>query len=728
MYLSGMQIVNFRNYMQTCFEFEKGANTIIGENDSGKTNALTALRLLLDDSFYYNAKRLRESDFPYALADDTWRGHWIIISATFSDINATDKLNDICANMLVDDTEISAAVSSLLANCEDDQGVVTLYVRPQRSIRKRLHEASGDSEKFTEIRNTIRLSDYEFYYTTKSKADFCDLEVYKTLVGDLTAYIAPDPEDDDIGIVGTKINIQDVQNHISLVYVDALRDVLKEIHTPKNPIRRIIEAIEGKIDEKNLLAVKDKIRDLNAEISSISEISEIGDHLNQQLIDILGVVYSPELMLTSELSDEINSLSKFISMKPTQEDDINLLGLGHLNMIFLALKIVEFEVCRSRELLNIMIVEEPEAHIHSHIQKTLFENLRITKNYTQVIMTTHSVHLAESSEISQMNVLKVFGKQSHAMHPIKGLNAFGKNKLKRKSLKLDECIERYLDAKRNVLLFSKGVVLVEGDAEEILIPNLVKSALGVSLDEIGVGLVNIGSTAFEYIASVFSDERIKRYCAIITELDKQSVDSTNPFYSVYAEGKGLERKSKLDSLYLDNNWVMPFFAEYTFEIEFVNCGSNYTYIQDTIETIYVQKSSIEEHQEKIKNSATRNADMLFLSDKEGKGWLATLISCVLDSGVEIPLYILDAIAFAAQETMSLKIYEKMIVFSLGEYLNADDEDANIKSLIKRMCENRDDKCLIKLINEFLAEYDDDIVAKFILHNEKYVGLLVNEAE
>ena len=85
MYLKYIQIVNFKNLKTARFEFAKGANTIIGENDSGKSNALTAIRILLDDNYYYNTKRLKETDFSYALGD--WRGHWIIISAFFDEIS-----------------------------------------------------------------------------------------------------------------------------------------------------------------------------------------------------------------------------------------------------------------------------------------------------------------------------------------------------------------------------------------------------------------------------------------------------------------------------------------------------------------------------------------------------------------------------------------------------------------------------------------------------------------
>ncbi|MDF1887247.1 ATP-dependent endonuclease, partial [Staphylococcus aureus] len=72
---------------------------------------------------------------------------------------------------------------------------------------------------------------------------------------------------------------------------------------------------------------------------------------------------------------------------------------------------------------------------------------------------------------------------------------FAKEKLKKNNLNLINAVERYLDVKRNGLLFSKGVILVEGDAEEILIPQIVKKLFGINLDELGIGLINVGSTS-----------------------------------------------------------------------------------------------------------------------------------------------------------------------------------------------------------------------------------------
>ena len=48
MFLKYLQIVNYKNLRSARFSFVEGVNTVIGENDSGKSNAMTALRILLD--------------------------------------------------------------------------------------------------------------------------------------------------------------------------------------------------------------------------------------------------------------------------------------------------------------------------------------------------------------------------------------------------------------------------------------------------------------------------------------------------------------------------------------------------------------------------------------------------------------------------------------------------------------------------------------------------------
>ena len=78
MYLKEIQLRNYKNFQNTKFVFRKGINTIIGENDSGKTTLMQAIRLVLDKKLEWYEKEISENWFSEGLGD--WRGHIIIIS------------------------------------------------------------------------------------------------------------------------------------------------------------------------------------------------------------------------------------------------------------------------------------------------------------------------------------------------------------------------------------------------------------------------------------------------------------------------------------------------------------------------------------------------------------------------------------------------------------------------------------------------------------------------
>lgn len=714
MFLKYLQIVNYKNLRSARFSFVEGVNTVIGENDSGKSNAMTALRILLDDTYYYNTKRLKENDFSDSLGN--WKGHWIILSAVFGKITSEDKETEVCAG-IVPENENEEFLKSYIKSGEDDIGVISLFIRPQKQVRNKLSEIT-DIAEFEEERKKIKISDYEFYYTSRAQTDFTDKDIYTKIVGDLEKGQCSDPDEDDDRILGCKLNIADVQDHISVVFIDALRDVASELGKPKNPIRRIIESVESLIKESELNTIKSEIVQLNKSISEVEQVELVGRKINEKLLDMIGMVYSPEIILQSGLKDDINSLSRYLFMKPSKQNDIDSLGLGHLNMIYMALKIVEYEVNRTRELINIMIIEEPEAHIHTHIQRTLFDKLKVTKDYTQIITTTHSTHLAEVSEVKNINILKSIGSNSISMQPSQGLDEFGKKNLQLKNLKLSDCIERYLDSKRSVLLFSKGVVLVEGDGEEILIPNLIKNALGVSLDEMGIGLVNVGSVSFEYIASLFSEERIKRTCAIVTDEDIQIVETDSKLYKAEAEKRGKSRKKKLADLYGTNPWVESFFAPHTLEVDFAlaDARANSDYISEVVELNYVDTNTIKRHKENLKqgtDAACANT-VLTLARDMGKGWYATTLSNYIDIAVTVPQYILGAIAFASKEVISIDIVFKMIEYSLSGY-----DEKDVLALKKESEKVKTQEERKEFIKKFRERYKDDVVAKFLEEVDKY---------
>lgn len=715
MFLNYLQIVNYKNLSATKFSFVEGVNTIIGENDSGKSNAMTALRILLDDTYYYNTKRLKETDFSDVLSN--WKGHWIILSGVFGKITSEDKENEVCAEIVPED-ENEDFLKSYIKSGSDNIGVISLFIRPQKAIRKKLSEIT-DPVEFEKERNKIKISDYEFYYTSRAQTDFTNQDIYRNIVGDLENGQCSNPDEDDDEILGCKLNIAEVQDHISVVFIDALRDVANELNKPKNPIRRIIEAAESLIKESEIDAIRNEIVELNKTISEVEQVELVGKKINEKLLDMIGMVYSPEIILESGLKDDIKSLSRYLFMKPSKQNDIESLGLGHLNMIYMALKIVEYEMNRTRELINIMIIEEPEAHIHTHIQRTLFDKLKVTKDYTQIITTTHSTHLAEVSEIKNVNVLKSIDNKSISMQPSKGLDEFGIENLKLKNLTLSECVERYLDAKRSVLLFSKGVILVEGDGEEILIPNMIRKALGVSLDELGIGLVNVGSVSFEYIASLFGEERINRSCAIITDEDVQIVEKSSAFYKESAEKRGKSRKEKLTNLYGGNVWVESFYAPHTLEVDFslIEDRVNAKYINNVIDMNYVETTTIAGHKANISTGTDAECanTVLTLARDMGKGWYATILSNYLDCTVNIPQYILQAVAFASREIVTVDIIHKMVEYSLGNYEESEAVLELLEEVKKAKSQDEKKNC----IKKYRDGYPEGILSKFLREIDGY---------
>lgn len=706
MYLKYIQIVNYKNLKNAKFEFSKGTNTIIGENDSGKSNALTAMRILLDSDYYYNANRLKESDFSHSLGE--WRGHWIIISAMFDDISNDDRESEICNEISVEQ-EDSEFLKSFIRCKENSYGTVTLFIRPMKNIRKKLHDSTSNDE-FEKIRSGIKLSDYEFVYKARSQADFTKNEVYDDIVGDIDQHQYSDPDNEDSLKLGVGINILDLWQYISISFIDALRDAESEMKKPRNPIRRIFDALQDEIADEDITSIQNKVKDLNDSLANIKQISNMGASINAKLQDIVGLIYSPEVTVQSRLREDIGSIARYLSVVPSGEDSIDLLGLGHLNILYIALKLVEFEANRSHEILNIMMVEEPEAHIHTHIQRTLFDNLGLANKYTQIIMTTHSTHISEVADIESMNVLKADDKSSIVMRPTHGLDEFGEEKLHLKDLQLSSCLRRYLDSKRSVLLFSKGVVLVEGDAEEILIPVLAKKVLGMSLDEMGIGLINVGSVSFEYVASVFSEERLQRKCAIITDSDSSvtGADKSNQ----RAASIGASRKAKLDDLFKNNQWVNAFFAPHTFEVDFAKAGDNCKYYKELVNKHYKDRKTINNYLNNLDGNEGEMYDAVInMVNQIGKGWAATIISQIIDKTAVIPDYIIEALAFASSEVISTAEKRKMMHYVIGDN---NSNNSFIESIIPE-----DDNTCEQLEDKYKKQFPDSSLTRFFNYQQIY---------
>ena len=383
MYISKVSLVNYKNFANAKFLFNKGINTIIGENGSGKTNAFKAIRLLLEDSSLQYAYKLSENDFNRNLGKESWKGHWIIISIEFDEINNEEAIQSLFIH--------GAGIA------EKDyvkKASYNLFFRPKADIRQKLSElAEEDNEGLKKILDSLTVKDnYETFFTGKSTADFNDPEVYKELVGDFENVKFPSTIDSSK--FGIKIPHQlSISNEVSFTFVQALRDVISDFHNNRtNPLLSLLKSKSGEIKEVDYKPISDLVKVLNEKIETLEDVQNIRNDIKSTIQDAVGQTYSPSsISIKSSLPDEADKLLQSLKLYIGEPDEIHEggiseLSLGGANLIFLTLKLLEFKYRKSQDTFaNFLIIEEPEAHIHNHIQKTLFDKL----NYIFRSIPTH---------------------------------------------------------------------------------------------------------------------------------------------------------------------------------------------------------------------------------------------------------------------------------------------------------------------------------------------------
>jgi len=700
MHISSLSIRNFRNFKNAKLNFKNGINTIIGENGAGKTNLFYALRILLDDTLprFIN---FYSSDFNRSLGN--WAGHWIIISIVFEELDASEEAQAL-------------AVQSSGHMDTGTQGSYSVYFRPKYQFRKELYDYSKPAGKniadLQLILNKITLEDYETVYLSRGSADFSVDATYDQYVGNFETVEFPDPDNKEELIFGTWLPREiNIHNEVSCTFIKALRDVESDLRSyANNPLLNLLRGKEKTVEFAKQNEIIESIDKLNEQIGSLDEVKEIKQGIDKSIKEAVGTTYAPNIDIKSELPNEMEKLFQSLKLWVGDPDDegykgrIWELSLGGANLIYLSLKLLEYEKVKTDRIANFLLIEEPEAHIHTHIQKTLFNNLK--ENKTQVIISTHSTHISSVSKISSVNILSRGEGQALIFHPSYNLEP-------------DEItrVERYLDAVRSNLLFAKGVILVEGDAEQILVPEMFKKVFGLSLDEIGISLINIGSTGFENVANIFHEDRIQKNCAILTDLDKSIValpadpndDNDYQKHCRASEKSGAERKARLTTFCDWNDFIKPFYSKHTFEVDVLMNGNSHEFIE-CLNSIYSREVERIKAKAKLEDASVEVAgvEVLRIADKQGKGWLALLVAEQIVYNTYIPEYILKAIAFTSSH-INLPSKVKSVLHRLKS-IRSNKIDPQYDQATKFIVKGKSQQ---ELLDTFTTTFIDDQLTKFL---------------
>ena len=454
MYLSILKLWNFRKYCAGANEepglvvhFHEGVNVLIGENDSGKTAIVDAIRYVLktqsgefiqfdEKDFYQDKNGVRKDEFK--------------IECVFDGLN------------------------------EQDSGLFWEWL-------------SWNEDK------TRYLLKVWLYVKRKDNA----------IVPSFSAGIEGQAERMDA----------EARELLKVVYFKPLRDALTDMtHGYKSRLAQILGAHElfrtQKDEHGN--SIKHKLEsdyeNLKNAIESYFKNGGNGDRITIEINRFLKEHFllkgDPRDAAISLTGGELPEILRLLDLVMER----NKSGLGTLNLLCIAAEMLLFG--NQKKGLKLALVEELEAHLHPQYQLRLIEYVSSLQNNEQFILTTHSITLASKIELSRLIVLK--GKEAYPMSSDYTLMRPADYKF----------LERFLDATKANLFFAKALIMVEGDAENMLIPALA-DLIERPLHREGVSVVNVGSTAYKRYVSIFKRKDGKVFgmpIAIVSDLDVRALE------------------------------------------------------------------------------------------------------------------------------------------------------------------------------------------------------------
>lgn len=513
MYIKSLRIQGFRNFHDTLVEFNDGVNVIIGHNNAGKSNLLKALSLVLDNK---SSKRLDVDDFNkhIELAILTQVPPKVIVSIKIVQSVSEDLMNDDLVTVAPWLTRLEEPYVATLTYC---------FFLPEEFHQTYLISLSGQ----TDLR--------KIWLTLKH--EFLQKYVSKIYGGNPALQTTADSE---------SLNKFDFQ------FLNAIRDVERDLFTGRNTLlREVIDFFmdygikidaqrspSARISEINShkLTFSNGAQDLVRQLQTRMETGR--QHIMKYAEDTGAASDSAKPTFDGHLSEaELYSALRLIIQYSTGiEIPATHNGLGYNNLIYMSLLIAKMQVDTNGDYLGsnakvfpILVIEEPEAHLHPAMQykflKFLHQNVK--DKARQVFITSHSTNITAAVGLDEIICLHV--KSDGALnvgYPGKVFSDTDAGKASK------DYVERFLDATRSDMLFAKSIILVEGIAEQLLVPTL-SNVVNRSLEDSHATIINIGGRYFAHFLQLFDSQNpntIYKRVACITDQDPSRKKSDEDSY------------------------------------------------------------------------------------------------------------------------------------------------------------------------------------------------------